>query len=127
MSDELCKSILETLSQSDNTGFGGIVVKLLNEVMKYERSEALHAQPYERNDSRLGHANGFKNKTMRTTMGALDFDIPQVRGDLDFYPSALEKGLRSERAMKIAMAEMYIHTRCIHEESFGYFRGNVRS
>jgi hypothetical protein len=31
-----------------------------------------------------------------------------VRGDIDFYPSALEKGLRSERALKLALAEMYV-------------------
>ncbi len=74
MSDELYKSILENFSQNDNAGFGGIIVELLNKVMKYERSEALRAQPYERSDSRLGHANGFKNKTMRTTMGATSFN-----------------------------------------------------
>ena len=34
--------------------------------------------------------------------------MPQVRGDIDFYPSALEKGLRSERALKLALAEMYV-------------------
>ncbi len=34
--------------------------------------------------------------------------MPQVRGDTTFYPSALEKGLRSEQALKLAMAEMYV-------------------
>ena len=35
--------------------------------------------------------------------------IPQVRdSDEAFYPSCLEKGLRSERALKAALAEMYI-------------------
>ena len=32
---------------------------------------------------------------------------PQVR-DCDFYPSSLEKGIRSERALKLALAEMYV-------------------
>jgi transposase-like protein len=35
------------------------------------------------------------------------FDVPQVR-DSSFYPQALEKGLRSERALKLALAEMYV-------------------
>jgi transposase-like protein len=35
-------------------------------------------------------------------------DVPQVRGDVDFYPSALERGCRSERALKLAIAEMYV-------------------
>jgi transposase-like protein len=34
--------------------------------------------------------------------------VPQVRGETDFYPSALQKGLRSEQALKLAMAEMYV-------------------
>jgi putative transposase len=33
--------------------------------------------------------------------------VPQTRG-VEFYPSALEKGLRSERALKLALAEMYV-------------------
>ncbi len=31
--------------------------------------------------------------------------MPQARG-VEFYPSALEKGVRSERALKLAVAEM---------------------
>jgi transposase-like protein len=27
---------------------------------------------------------------------------------LDFYPSALEKGVRSEQALMLALAEMYV-------------------
>jgi hypothetical protein len=32
--------------------------------------------------------------------------IPQVRGEVEFYPSALERGVRSERALKCAIAEI---------------------
>lgn len=81
---------------------------LVNEAMKAERSYALNAAPYERSEERLGYANGFKPKTVATRLGALTFAVPQVRGDLEFYPSALEKGLRSERALKLAIAEMYV-------------------
>ena len=81
---------------------------LVNEAMKAERSYALNAAPYERSDERLGYANGFKPKTVATRLGPLTFEVPQVRGDLEFYPSALEKGLRSERALKLAIAEMYL-------------------
>jgi len=41
-------------------------------------------------------------------LGKLDLQIPQVRGDISFYPSSLEKGCRSEKALKLALAEMYI-------------------
>jgi transposase-like protein len=76
--------------------------------MLQERSQALKAQPYERTDERTGHANGFKPKTLATRVGAIQFKIPQVRGETEFYPSALEKGIRSEQALKLALAEMYV-------------------
>jgi putative transposase len=44
---------------------------------------------------------------MTTRTGRITFDVPQVR-EGDFYPSALEKGLRSERALTLALAEMYV-------------------
>ena len=81
---------------------------LVNEAMKAERTYALNAAPYERTEDRLGYANGFKPKTVATRLGPLTFQVPQVRGGIDFYPSALEKGLRSERALKLALAEMYV-------------------
>jgi transposase-like protein len=81
---------------------------LLDHAMKLERSKVLQAQPHERTALRQGYANGFKPKTVATRMGDICFAVPQVRGDVTFYPSALEKGLRSERALKLAIAEMYI-------------------
>lgn len=48
-----------------------------------------------------------KPKTVRTRMGEITFAVPQVR-EGGFYPSALEKGLRSERALTITLAEMYV-------------------
>jgi len=59
-------------------------------------------------DSRQGYANGYKPKTIDTRMGKLMVNVPQVRGGVQFYPSALEKGCRSERALKLAIAEMYV-------------------
>jgi hypothetical protein len=81
---------------------------LVNHAMQAERSHVLQAQPFERTDARLGHANGFKPKTLKTRMGPITFAVPQVRGEVEFYPSALEKGIRSEQALKLALAEMYV-------------------
>jgi transposase-like protein len=45
--------------------------------------------------------------SLRTRIGDLDLRIPQVRNS-DFYPQALERGSRSERALKLSLAEMYV-------------------
>jgi transposase-like protein len=44
---------------------------------------------------------------MNTRVGKIAFAVPQVR-EGQFYPDALEKGLRSERALTMALAEMYV-------------------
>jgi transposase-like protein len=80
---------------------------LMNAAMQAERQKHLGAGPYERTPDRQGYANGYKPKTVQTRMGDIAFDIPQVR-EGDFYPGALEKGLRSERALTMALAEMYV-------------------
>jgi len=80
---------------------------LINQAMQVERSKYLQADEYERTEERKGHANGYKPKTVRTRMGEITFAVPQVR-EGGFYPSALEKGLRSERALTITLAEMYV-------------------
>ncbi len=93
-----------------NPGLSHIVEAVritLNEAMRIERSRVIQAAPYQRTDRRRGYANGFKPKTVNTRLGAITFDVPQTR-DVDFYPSALEKGIRSERALKLAIAEMYV-------------------
>jgi putative transposase len=89
-------------------GIGEAIRLVIDQAMKIERSHALQAQPHERTEKRQGYANGFKGKTVSTRMGDIRFSVPQVRGEVDFYPSALEKGLRSERALKLAIAEMYV-------------------
>ena len=75
--------------------------------MQAERQKYLAVGPYERSDNRQGHANGYKPKTVQTRVGEITFAVPQVR-EGGFYPDALEKGLRSERALTLTLAEMYV-------------------
>lgn len=106
--DTLLQSLMEELNLNGFEGFAEAIRVLLNEAMRVEREKVLQAGAYQRTPSRKGHANGYKPKTVETRLGKLTVDIPQVRGDVEFYPSALEKGIRSERALKLAIAEMYL-------------------
>ena len=83
------------------------VTVLLNSAMVAERSDYLGAAPYERSSTRIGYANGYKDKQLKTRLGILSLKVPQTR-DSEFYPHSLEKGLRSERALLLAIAEMYV-------------------
>lgn len=79
----------------------------MNAAMALARSKALGAAPYERTEERVGYANGFKPRPFQTRMGEAQFQIPQIRG-IAFYPGFLEKWQRSEQALKVAIAEMYL-------------------
>ena len=102
------ETVMELLIENGFESFADVLRILLNEAMKIERDHALGAGRYERSEARKGHANGYKPKTVDTRMGRVTVDVPQVRGDVQFYPSSLEKGCRSERALKLAIAEMYV-------------------
>jgi putative transposase len=106
--DNKLDDVMELLIENGFEGFADVLRILLNEAMKIERNQALGAQLYQRTDTRRGYANGYKPKTVDTRIGRLSVDVPQVRGDVDFYPSSLERGCRSERALKLAIAEMYV-------------------
>jgi putative transposase len=99
--------VLEFLAEHGFEGMAQAMQMLLNEAMKLERIQVLGAQPYQRTRERRGYANGFKPKTVDTRVGRLELAVPQTRG-VAFYPTALERGTRSERALKLAVAEMYL-------------------
>jgi putative transposase len=80
---------------------------LVNEASRIERAQHLQTTPYERSAQRVDYANGHKSKTVLTSLGEVTFEVPQVRSG-GFYPSALERGSRSEQAMNLALAEMYV-------------------
>src|SRR5512137_1024084 len=106
---ELLNTVLQLLTDQGATGGLAEGIRLLvNEAMRQERSQALQARPYQRSQTRRGQANGFKPKTVATRVGPIPLRVPQVRGELSFYPNALEKGVRSEQALKLALAEMYV-------------------
>jgi transposase-like protein len=100
-------SVMEIINREGLDGLSRAVEIILNEAMKVERSQHLKATPYERTEERLGYANGFKHKQIKSRVGQLNVNVPQVR-ESDFYPSSLEKGMRSERALRTALAEMYV-------------------
>ncbi|HNM20546.1 MAG: IS256 family transposase [Kouleothrix sp.] len=103
VSDEL----MQLIAEQGLDAMPELIRIIVNAAMQAERQQYLRAAPYERTSERRGYANGYKPKTVTTRVGEVEFAIPQVR-DSSFYPSALERGLRSERALTLALAEMYV-------------------
>ena len=99
--------LLEQIAVEGMDALPELIRILINGAMRLEREQHLGAGPYERTPERKGHANGYKPKTVKTRVGEIEFEVPQVRQG-KFYPDALKKGLRSERALTLALAEMYV-------------------
>lgn len=98
---------LEAVVDAGMDGLAEAMAILINEAMRVERKRHIGASPYERTPERRDYANGFKPKKLKTRIGALDLRVPKVRSG-DFYPKALERGMRSERALTLALAEAYV-------------------
>jgi transposase-like protein len=101
--------MMQVLMNEGMQGFPAVMARLYNLAMRFERELHLGAARYERTEARTGYANGYKPKTLKTAAGKLLLQVPQVRGsDRPFYPRSLERGCRSDRALRMAVAEMYI-------------------
>lgn len=82
---------------------------LMNAAMLLERENHIGATPHQRGVERNGYGNGFKPRTFQTGIGALELSVPQVRdSDTPFRTTLLENGSRSDRALKSAIATMYV-------------------
>ena len=96
-------------SSEHDEGFPAVMARMYNLAMQFERELHLGAGKYERTQDRRGYANDYKPKTLSTHAGKLALRIPQVRdSETPFYPRSLERGTRYERALKMAVAEMYV-------------------
>ncbi|MBN4081390.1 transposase [Caldithrix abyssi] len=93
--DNVFGDILETVIEHETDGIRSIMKMSLDYAMKLERTE-----------DRIDHANEFKPKTIHTRMCVIPVEIPQVRG-LKFYLQSLERGCRSEKALKLAILGRY--------------------
>ena len=74
---------LELLTEHGYEGMARAIEILLNEAMKIERSAFLGAGPYERSEDRVGYANGYKPKRVKSRLGELTLAIPKVNDLVD--------------------------------------------
>ena len=92
---------------SEPNGVRRVLEHLLGAAMAQEVEDHVAAAPHERTDERRGQRNGYKPRTLKTRVGDLSLQVPQVRSCEPYHPSMLAKWQRSERALLVACAEMY--------------------
>src|SRR5512146_2084882 len=70
-------------------------------------TETVGAGKGERTANRLGYRSGYYGRTLITRVGKLELKVPQDR-DGRFSTELFERYQRSERALVVALAEMYV-------------------
>jgi len=84
-----------------------IVERVVQAVLEAEMTAHLHAEPYERSAIRTGYRNGSKPRQLNTRVGTLTLQVPQDR-DGTFSTQLFARYQRNERALVLALMEMYI-------------------
>jgi len=79
----------------------------LNLVMQLEAIQQAGAEPYQRNEERTAHRNGYKKRSLKTHVGEISLDKPQFR-EISFKSCVFDKYSRVERALVNAIAESYL-------------------
>lgn len=115
---------------SDPAGAKRLLEHLLSQAMGAEVSAHLGAERHERTAERQGQRNGYKPRTLRTRVGELELQVPQVRACEPYHPSMFAKWQRSERALLVACAEMYfqgVSTRNVRQVLEAMCAGEISS
>ena len=84
-----------------------IVERVVQAVLETEMTAHLNAEPYERSVERRGYRNGYKPRQLNTRVGTLTLQVPQDR-DGTFSTQLFARYQRSEKALVLALVEMYV-------------------
>ena len=99
--------LAEIQERMDGDVLKAMVEVIAHHVMEEEVARHLGADRHERTPQRQGHRNGYKSRRVKTRVGELALEVPQVRGAEPYSPMFYAKWQRSERALLVACAEMY--------------------
>jgi putative transposase len=99
--------ILQAGSVHGNDPIKGLLRHTIQQVLEEELSVFLNAEPYDRTDARRGYRNGYKPRILKTRVGTLELMVPKDR-EGRFQTELFEKYQRNEKALVLAIAEMYV-------------------
>ena len=99
--------VVQGLFQGDD-GLARLVESVVNQILTAQVAEQLGAGRYERTEGRQGYRNGTRERTMRTRVGTLTLEVPQVRDGV-FSTELFARYQRSEQALVLALMEMVVN------------------
>lgn len=97
----------KALVSEEKEFFRLVVQETVQQVLEGEMEELLQAAKGERTESRQGYRSGYYSRSLMTRVGRLELRVPQDR-EGNFSTQVFERYQRSEKALVLALAEMYV-------------------
>ena len=82
--------------------------EIINRILQGEMTDFLHAAPEERTENRTGYRSGYRQRSMKTRVGRLWFDVPCERSGR-FKTKVFRRYQRTEQAFLLTIQEMYVN------------------
>ena len=97
----------KALVSEEKEFFRVVVQEVVQQVLESEMEELLQASKGERTESRQGYRSGYYRRSLVVRVGRLELQVPQDRAG-HFSTQVFERYQRSEKALVVALAEMYV-------------------
>lgn len=105
--DSELRGAWQAAAVSGDDGMRALVQRVVQQVLEAEMTSFLGADNYERTSERRGYRNGYKARLLKTRVGELELLVPKDR-DGQFQTELFERYQRSERALVLAIMQMYV-------------------
>ncbi len=100
--------MIELLQKHDEDDFLRAVTEaVLQTLMEHDVEGMIGAGRYERGDGRQTYRNGYRDRELKTRMGALNLRVPKLRTG-SYFPAFLEPRRTSEKALVAVIEEAWI-------------------
>ena len=97
----------KALVSEEKEFFRVVVQEVVQQVLESEMEELLQAGKGERTETRQGYRSGSYSRSLVTRVGRLELRVPQDRAG-QFSTQVFERYQRSEKALVLALSEMYV-------------------
>lgn len=101
------KAEVKEILAEDQDLWKALMTATLQQTLEAEMDEALAAEKSERTEHRLGYRSGYYGRGLITRIGKIELRVPQDRQGR-FRTEVFERYQRSEKALVMAMMEMYL-------------------
>ena len=105
--DKELLALWQEVREEDGDLMRALVEMVLQRLLEEEFSAFLGAEPYERTEERRGYRNGYRPRSLTTRVGKIELLVPRDR-DGQFSTELFERYQRSEKALVLALMEMYV-------------------